>query len=180
MAEMELADQIQKFKEFFEEFYLDQLLEKLRKDELYLTVPFPDIAIYSPELANIMIEAPEDTIKAAQMSLQNIDLHGDVKSFEIRISSLPASQHLMIREIRASHIGRFLQMEGVVRQKSDVRPQVTSARFECPSCGNIIPVLQLDQKFREPSRCGCGRKGKFKLLSKQLVDAQSIVLEESP
>jgi len=37
----------------------------------------------------------------------------------------------------------------------------------------------LDTKFREPSRCGCGRKGKFKLLSKELIDAQSITLEEA-
>ncbi|MFC1741284.1 minichromosome maintenance protein MCM, partial [Nanoarchaeota archaeon] len=32
--------------------------------------------------------------------------------------------------------------------------------------------------FKEPSRCGCGRKGKFRLLAKELVDAQKIVLEE--
>jgi replicative DNA helicase Mcm len=179
-ADMELADQIQKFKEFFEATYLDELLERLRKAKPYLNVPFPELAKYSPELANILLEAPEDTIKAAQMSLQNIDLQGDIQGFEIRFSDLPSTQRLMLRNIRASHIGRFLQLEGIVRQKSDVRPQVTSARFECPSCGNILPVLQLDQKFREPSRCGCGRKGKFRLLSKQLVDAQKIVLEEAP
>jgi replicative DNA helicase Mcm len=41
-------------------------------------------------------------------------------------------------------------------------------------------VLQLDTKFKEPTKCGCGRKGKFTLLSKELVDAQGIVLEEPP
>lgn len=177
---MELSDQIQKFKDFFEAVYLDELLERLRTAKLYLVVPFEKLARFSPELASILIENPEDTVKAAQMSLQNIDLQGDIKEFEIRFRDLPKSQHLMIRNIRAKHIGAFLQMEGIVRQKSDVRPQVTSARFECPSCGNIIPVLQLDQKFREPTRCGCGRKGKFRLLSKALVDAQKIVLEEAP
>lgn len=68
----------------------------------------------------------------------------------------------------------------MVRQKSDVRPQVTNARFECPSCGNIISILQLDKQFREPTRCGCGRKGKFTLIGKELIDAQSITLEEIP
>jgi len=180
MVTLELADQIHKFKEFFEEFHLDDLLEGLRKGDAYLHVLFTELAVFSPDLANILLEAPEDTIKAAQMSLQNIDLQGDVQGFEIRFSDLPSTQELMLRNIRASHIGQFLQLEGIVRQKSDVRPQVTSARFECPSCGNILPVLQLDQKFREPSRCGCGRKGKFRLLSKQLVDAQVITLEEAP
>ena len=51
--------------------------------------------------------------------------------------------------------------------------------FECPSCGQIISVLQIDQTVREPAKCSCGRKGKFTLLSKDMVDTQSIVLEES-
>jgi replicative DNA helicase Mcm len=41
-------------------------------------------------------------------------------------------------------------------------------------------VLQLDTKFREPTKCGCGRKGKFRLVSKEMIDAQKIVLEEAP
>ena len=41
-------------------------------------------------------------------------------------------------------------------------------------------VLQLDKKYKEPTRCGCGRKGKFKEISKALVDGQGLVLEEAP
>src|SRR3989344_3121080 len=41
-------------------------------------------------------------------------------------------------------------------------------------------LLQLEKKFKEPSRCSCGRKGFFKLVSKQMVDAQRLVIEESP
>ena len=46
------------------------------------------------------------------------------------------------------HAGKFVVVEGVIRQKSDVRPQVTSAKFECPSCGNIISVLQVESIFK--------------------------------
>ncbi len=67
-----------------------------------------------------------------------------------------------------------------MRQSSNVRPQVISAKFECPACGNNITIPQIEQKFREPSRCSCGRRGRFKLLSKELVDAQHLILEESP
>ena len=38
----------------------------------------------------------------------------------------------------------------------------------------------MDKKFREPSRCSCGRKGGFRLLSKEMVDTQRLVIEESP
>ncbi len=46
-------------------------------------------------------------------------------------------------------------------------------------CGNVMNVLQLEGTFKEPTRCGCGRKGKFVMLDKELVDAQGIVLEEA-
>ncbi|MBD3259007.1 AAA domain-containing protein, partial [Candidatus Woesearchaeota archaeon] len=58
-------------------------------------------------------------------------------------------------------------------------PQVVSARFECPSCGNIINVSQDDTSFKQPTKCGCGRKGKFRLIEKKLIDAQKLVIEEA-
>ena len=92
---------------------------------------------------------------------------------------LPESQKIMISEMRSKHLNKFLWTEGIVRNKTTVRPHVTSSRFECPSCGNILKVLQLDKKYKEPTRCGCGRKGKFKEISKELVDGQGLVLEEA-
>jgi DNA replicative helicase MCM subunit Mcm2 (Cdc46/Mcm family) len=56
--------------------------------------------------------------------------------------------------------------------------KVKSAKFECPSCGSILSVLQLDEKFRQPKRCGCGRRGGFKVISKELIEAQDIVIME--
>lgn len=176
---MELSQQIQAFQDFFENEHYDEILELVRKGKHRLIVDFADLARFNPDLATFLLDNPEDVTKAAEMSLKNFDLQLK-EEFFIRFKELPKTQQLMIRDVRAKHLGKFLQMDGIVRQKSDVRPQVTSARFECPSCGNIIPILQLDQKFKEPTRCGCGRKGKFRLLDKKLVDAQKIVLEEAP
>jgi len=177
---MEVTEQIKKFQEFFEKFYKAELLEKVRRGEKFLIVDFSNLSLFDPELANLLLDNPEDVIKAAEISIEQFDLPGDVKGFRIRFDNLPESQDMMIRDIRSTHIGKLLFFNGIVRQKSDVRPQVTTARFECPSCGNVISVLQLDPQFKEPTRCGCGRKGKFRLLSKELVDAQGLVLEEDP
>jgi len=54
--------------------------------------------------------------------------------------------------------------------------RITSAKFECPSCGTIISVLQSDKKYRQPSRCSCGRRGGFKEISKEVEDAQDIII----
>jgi replicative DNA helicase Mcm len=175
---MEAQEQIKRFHEFLESNYHIKLLEKIRKGLSYLVVDFSELLKFDPELSEAMLENPDETIKAAELAVQEFDIPS--AKFKIRFSNLPETQRILIRNVRSSHLNKFLVIEGVVRQKSDVRPQVTSAKFECPSCGNIINVLQLDSSFKEPSRCGCGRKGKFHLISKELVDAQGLVLEEAP
>ncbi|MFP4403387.1 MAG: minichromosome maintenance protein MCM [Nanoarchaeota archaeon] len=171
--------QIKIFEDFIKEFYEKELMKISREGGLPLIIDFNELAIFNPEIADLILEMPEEVIKAAEIAVNNIELPFDVKDIKIRITNLPFEQKIMVRDIRAKHIGKFLMIEGTVRQKSDVRPQVTSAKFECPSCGNVINVLQLDQKFKEPTRCGCGRKGKFRLLNKELIDAQGIILEEA-
>ncbi len=177
---MDASEEILLFQEFFETILYEELLERVRTGKKFIVVDFAELSKFNPELADNLLENPDETIKAAELAVERFDFEGDVQNFKVRFKNIPESQHVMIRDIRSVHINKLVQVEGIVRQKSDVRPQVTSARFECPSCGNIINVLQVDTKFKEPSRCGCGRKGKFRLLSKELVDAQKIVLEEAP
>ena len=176
---MDATELIRKLQEFFEKNYYAELLEKIRKNEKFISIDFKKISSFDPELADLLLDQPEEVLKGAEVAIEQIDAKNG-KNFVMRVLNLPESSRIMIRNIRSKNLGKFLFTEGVVRQKSDVRPQVTAAKFECPSCGNSISVLQLDNKFKEPSRCSCGRKGRFKLLDKALVDAQALVLEEVP
>ena len=172
------TEQVRKFQEFIEGNYYDELLEKVRKGDKFLLVDFADLSKFDLDLANELLDAPEDTVKAIEKSIEQFDIDG-LPHFKVRFHNLPQSQFIKIGDIRSQHIGRLIFVRGVIRRKSDVRPQVTSARFECPVCGNIMNILQVEGTFKEPSKCGCGRKGKFLMLDKELVDAQGIVLEES-
>ncbi len=186
MAEQAVAKQldarelIQKLHDFFQQHCYAELVEQARKGQKWLNVDFPALSKFDPDIADALLELPEEFLKAAELAIEEFDVPGDVKGFAVRFFNLPESSRIMIRNIRSVHLNKLIFVEGIVRQKSDVRPQVTEARFECPSCGNMIAMLQLDNKFKEPSRCSCGRKGKFRLLSKVLVDAQGLVLEEVP
>ncbi len=189
MAETAVAKQIdateliQKLHDFFQQSYYADLVEQSRKGNKWLIVEFTALSKFDPDIADALLEIPEEVLKAAELAIEQFDVPGGqqaVKGFTVRFIHLPESSAIMIRNVRSIHLNKFHAVEGIVRQKSDVRPQVTEARFECPSCGNTISMLQLDTKFLEPSRCSCGRKGKFRLLSKLLVDAQSLVLEEVP
>jgi len=161
---MEIGEQIQLFQDFFEMHYYDDLVRALQKGTPYLVVDFTVLSKYNIDLAQELLDLPEDTFKTTQLAIEKLNLSGDVKNFYVRFKNLPLTQHISIRNIRSKHLGKFIQIVGVVRQKTDVRPHVTSAKFECPSCGNIMNVIQLEQKFKEPPQCGCGRKGGFRLL----------------
>ncbi|GIU69363.1 MAG: ATPase AAA [Candidatus Woesearchaeota archaeon] len=175
---MDVTEQIEKFHEFFDTLYKKALHQAVIKGEKSISIDFSDLSKFNIDLAQELIDNPEDTLRAAEISIEQIGFN--VKDFKVRIRNLPKTQQEQIRNIRSIHLNKLIQVTGIIRQKSDVRPQVTSARFECPSCGNTLTVLQLDTKFREPTKCGCGRKGKFKLIGKEMIDAQKIVLEESP
>ena len=177
---MEVDEQIKVFREFIEQNYYPQLLESVRKGQAYIVLDFSELIKFNTEITEEFLEQPEELLKAAELAIKEFDLPKKVTKFNIRFKNLPESQKIQISEIRSHHLNKFIWVEGIVRNKTDVRPHVTAAKFECPSCGNILNVLQLDKKYKEPSRCGCGRKGKFKEISKQLVDGQGLVLEESP
>ncbi|MFH0977816.1 MAG: minichromosome maintenance protein MCM [Candidatus Woesearchaeota archaeon] len=176
---MEESEQVAKFQNFFEHYYYAELLEKIRKKEKFITLDFALLSEFDPALADLLLEKPDEVLQTARLAIEQFDSQGDAKDFTCRFKNISSSQKIMVRNIRSSHLGKLLWMVGIVRQKSDVRPQVTSSKFECPVCGAIINVLQLDTKFKEPSKCSCGRKGRFHLLSKELVDVQSLTLEEA-
>ncbi len=178
---MDAAEQIKKLEEFFEASYKPQILKNAQSGKRFVVVDFSDLLRFDPRLSEELLEQPEEVIKAAELAIEQFDLPEEIsEQFRVRFRNIPKNQEIRIRDIRSKHLNKLVVIEGIVRQKSDVRPQVVSTRFECPSCGNIISVLQISTQFREPTRCGCGRKGKFRIISKELVDAQRIVLEESP
>jgi len=179
LVKMDAAEQIKRFYDFLESYYYSEIVDNLRKDLTFVVVDFIELSKFDLDLANELLEKPEDTIRTVEIALEQFDLE-NISGFKVRFKNIPENQSIMIRNIRSKHIGKFISIEGIVRQKSDVRPQVVDSSFECPICGNIIKIPQLNSSFREPSRCSCGRKGKFTLLSKDLVDAQGIVLEEEP
>jgi len=168
-------EQIIEAKNFFNT-YKKEIGSAAKKGEKVVHVLFEDLTEQSPEISENVILKPEETIQMLELALEEA---GMISGARVRFDSLAKTQEVFIRSIRAKHLGTMISVEGIVRQASEVRPQVVNAKFECPSCGSIISVLQLDKKFKEPSRCSCGRRGGFREMSKDMVDAQRIVIEES-
>jgi len=169
-------DLIIEAKNFFE-FHKKELGESIRKGNNVIYIDFIKLTEFSNVLAENLIIDPEETLAIMELAIEESGLVSNVR---VRLYNLPKSQELKVRNIRSKDLDEMIIIEGIIRQASDVRPQVINAKFECPSCGTIISVLQIEKKFREPSRCSCGRRGGFKLLSKEMVDTQRLVIEEAP
>ncbi|MGY4884561.1 MAG: minichromosome maintenance protein MCM [Nanobdellota archaeon] len=163
-------------KNFFN-FNKEDLGESIRKKTNVIFLDFMKLTEFSNKLSDEIITNPEETLSIIELAVEELGL---VKNARVRLKNLSEAHQIKIRNIRSKHLNELVILEGIIRQASDVRPQVVNAKFECPSCGTIIAVLQIEKKFREPTRCSCGRRGGFRLISKDMVDTQRLVIEESP
>ena len=163
-------------KKFFEAYKKD-IVSGIKDDKNVAFLNFQDLAEFSAKLAETLILQPEEILQVLELALEESIL---VTHPRLRLLTLSESYSEKIRNLRAKHLNKLIQVEGIIRQASEVRPQVINAKFECPACGTHISVLQIESRFREPTRCSCGRKGSFKLLAKDMVDAQRVVIEEAP
>lgn len=163
-------------KNFFD-FHKKELGDSLRKGNNVIYLDFMQLTEFSNILSDEILSDPEETLRIIELAIEESGLVSNVR---VRLQNLPKAQDIKVRNIRSKHLNEMIVVEGIIRQASDVRPQVVNAKFECPSCGTVIAVLQIEKKFREPTRCSCGRRGGFKLISKEMVDTQRLVIEESP
>ena len=80
-----------------------------------------------------------------------------------------------------------MSIEGLVKKRTEVRPKLQLAAFQCQKCGAVIRVEQEEDILKEPSECyedqgGCGRVSSFKLISSlsKFIDSQKIEIQENP
>jgi DNA replicative helicase MCM subunit Mcm2 (Cdc46/Mcm family) len=168
---MEVIEMIEVFSNFFQE-HQEILVSAKGKS---VQVDFRLISVFNFELAKELLMNPEDAIRSGEIAIEQLT-H---RSFILRLSNVVDSVKITIGAIRAHHIDRLIKLCVGVKSKSDVRPLIVAIKYECPSCGNIINVLQLDSKIKDPSRCGCGRKGSFRKLSKEMVDSQKVMVSDN-
>ena len=175
---MEKEDIISTFAEFLKEYYYKDLAKAITEGRSSIAVDFKKLDRFNPELADLLLEEPEETINLGERALQEIDLPQKPKNFRLRFFNLPESRNVRIRNLRVEHLGKFLVVDGIVKRATEVRPEVAEAIFECPECGNRITVIQTEKRIRPPTACDCGARRGFRLVDQKLYDARWIVVEE--
>jgi predicted RNA-binding Zn-ribbon protein involved in translation (DUF1610 family) len=77
-------------------------------------------------------------------------------------------------------LGKIKEITCSITNMSKPYLKIKASKWECPSCGNVISILQNKEleNLREPKRCACGRKGGFRIISKDVIEAQEITIVE--
>ena len=166
---------------FISEVIINDIKSLIVSNKNSIVIDFQRIDQFSPELGDAFLKKPEETIDTFKVFIKEIEpSYKDIK-FNVRIKNLPENSRLMINEIRSKHLSRLIQTTGLIKLATTVRPFAKSISFECQSCGHITKVEQSEGAIKTPIICSnCGRKGRFKIVEKELIDTQRIVLEEAP
>ena len=156
---------------------MQALIEACEEGRGSITIDFMSLDRFNPALAERLLEEPEKVLQAFSEAINNIELPPH-EPMEVRVKNLPKSRNIRIRNLRAKHIGKLVEIEGVVKAASEVRPQIYEAVFQCPECGNLIPVEQDSPTLKQPTMCECGRRGIFKLVEKKMYDIRWLTVNE--
>ncbi|HOI72369.1 MAG TPA: minichromosome maintenance protein MCM [Methanobacterium sp.] len=172
---------VAKFEDFFSsDKYKDKVFESLEKypDERSIVVDYTDLEMFYADLADLLLEKPEDVIKAAQKAISNIDPLRKNADLNIRFENV--RNNIPLRYLRSKYIGKFVAVDGIVRKTDEIRPRIINATFECRSCMRLHEIPQKTSLINEPAICQeCGGRS-FRLLQEEseFMDTQSTKLQE--
>ena len=186
---MTIIDQkslIKKFHKFFEEYKKKEIKKVVNEGAASLNLDFTELSEYDFELGDQILANPADAIATMEETLKQFydQEESSDKKIRVRFTSLPVTEQLMIRDIRAEHLGKLIIIEGLVRRKTDVRPRLKHIEYLCtnPSCNysqDRLKVPQLEDKAKLLK--GCPKcKSMVEVINKVLIDSQHLVLEEIP
>ncbi|AMK14812.1 minichromosome maintenance protein MCM [Methanobrevibacter olleyae] len=170
-----------KFEEFFSTIYKDDVFEILEKypDERSLKVNYEDLEMFDPDLADLLIEKPDEVIAASQKAIKNIDPLMKDAELNIRFENL--TNNVPLSDLLSKYIGNFVSADGIVRKTDEIRPRIETGVFECRGCMRLHEVEQTSgNHIMEPSLCSeCGGRS-FRLLQEEskYIDTQSARMQE--
>lgn len=158
-------------------------------DQVSLSVDFQDLVSFDNVFAVLASDDPQTflaTTSNALLYILRIEDPDYVERLDVRtitIRIINYSEHVPLRHIRSKHIGKLIQINGILMRASEVKPLLVEAVFRCRVCGQDIPQTQEEGRYTEPPLCPtCGKKTAMRLVPEQsrFIDWQKVRVQESP
>ena len=172
---MEYNALLVKFTKFFDEDASTLLCDAVSSNHV-IVIDSELLEKFDTELFDYFIDNPTECFDIIKDCLDTINVCDENIAF--RLSNLPEQYKVPINALRSVHLDKFIGLDGIIKQVSEVRPEVNYTVWECNECGEKQSIIVDGQLIDKPFSCQCGNSKLFSLISKKMIDVQKIVLEE--
>jgi len=162
-----MSELTEKILEFYQTYYRDDigtLAQRYPSEQESLHVDYTDVAQFDLDLADDLLDNPDQIREYFEDALAKFDLPADVDLSDARVRIHNTDTHtLKVDELRDEDVERLRSISGQISKASAIRPVVKDAAWECLRCGTYT-YQEVTTKLQQPHECrGCERKGPFEL-----------------
>ncbi|MFP8891877.1 minichromosome maintenance protein MCM (plasmid) [Natrialbaceae archaeon A-CW2] len=172
------------FQQFYSIYYDDRenehtpildLANKYPKEQRSLEIDFDDLYRFDRNLAEDVLNKPDQVLPYAEEALRTYDLPIDIQlDADVRIKNLEAlpDDHVYdVGQYSVNEQGILTAINGQVNKVAESKGKLEEAAFECQLCGTLNRVPQSANGYQEPHECqGCERQGPFRINWEQSTD----------
>ena len=132
-----------------------------------LELDFSELEKYNVELADGMVENPDEYLNAARRALVNSAqafLPPGTKGFApyVRVYNLRYPL-VSVQYLGSEHLNKLVKVDGVIAWITQISPRMHTAVWECLHCEHRLKTATEKHSIKPPRVCQCGRSN-FKLL----------------
>lgn len=157
-----------------------------------ISISYPDLALYNPRLAKLLLDNPREVLKIFATALQETikDLHPEIpenilRRYRVRIKDIGGE--VPIRNLFLSdYVGKIVEFRALIVRTTQVKQFLRRALYVCDVCGRIFP-FESQEFYVKPRTCpypDCSNTspGKIRLLSEgqEFEEYQELVVQELP
>ncbi len=167
-----------------------------------LTIDFQDLSSFDiefgSEFSKAAREKPDELLSAGSEALFSLlrteasvlpereasEYLASISGF-VKLRVVNYSEHIKLRAIRSKHIGKMIDISGIMMRASEVKPLLVNAMFQCRVCRTTYYQPQEEGRYTEPLECpdpNCATRTPPKLIPERstFLDWQKVRIQESP
>ncbi len=192
---IEAVDRVSEIESFLKEYrsedgklkYRERVRLMILENRNDIEVDFGDLIMFSPSLAEFVINNPDKAFEMFSEAIKRVveleypEYLEKFNTYVVRFRDVPYL--VKIRDIRSTHIGKLVAIEGIIVRATPPKQRMVKAVFVHEPCGNEIVVSVSGDVIEKPSVCPfCNKSTGFKLLEEksEFEDFQRLVIQERP
>jgi replicative DNA helicase Mcm len=173
------------------ELYRQKIADSISTGKKYVDIDFKDLILFDGEFAQKVLEDTKRYISLINATIRSgiVDFFPEQykldKDFTVRLHGLTdydeyvkkrGSRHIYVREIDESWISKFVQIDGVILQATNIDTAAKDILYSCRSCSWVRETMFMQKKNPKCYKC----KTHMVIESKKLYNSQILVIEDLP